>query len=314
MKRRWQFVISMALVAGFSANLAAQKRPPATQRSRSTTSSASSFTIKTEPHAIIWIDEIRRGVSDDSGKLVINNISTGRHALRVRASGFKEASIPLLPGRGNQLVLRLIRTTDPAELAFQQAEETREKAKDDEARAQAADLYRRALKLRAAFPAAQVGLARVLLDLNKHEDALAAIEAARVSRPTFPEASAVEGRVYREMAFADRAIKSFQRAIREGRGFQPEAHVGLARVYEERGQYEAAATEFQTAIKQLSDSEPVIYQLLGAVYERLEKYKEAVAAYEKYLQLAPGGSLAPAVRSIIDQLRRPAAGQQLSPD
>ncbi len=210
--------------------------------------------------------------------------------------------------------MRLARTNDEAELSFQQAEEAREKAKDDESRQQAAALYRRALKLRPAFPAAHVGLARVLLDLNQHENALAEIEAARRDRSTYPEASAVEGRVYREMAFADEAIKSFQRAIREARGFQPEAHVGLARVFEDRGQYEGAAAEYEIAIKQLADSEPVIYQLLGAVYEKLEKYKEALAAYEKYLQLAPNGSLAPAIRSIIDQVRRQAAGQELKPN
>lgn len=222
--------------------------------------------------------------------------------------------MPLLPGRRGIVSVRLVRTTDEAELSFQQAEEAREKAKDDDSRRQSVELYRRALKLRAAFPAAQVGLARVLLELNKYQEGLTAIEAARRSRAIYPEASAVEGRIYREMAFADEAIKSFQRAIREAREFQPEAHVGLARVYEERGQYDSAASEFETAIKQLSDSEPVIYQLLGAIYEKLEKYKEAVAAYEKYLQLAPNGNLAPAVRSIIDQLRREAAGQQLNPE
>ena len=90
--------------------------------------------------------------------------------------------------------------------------------------------------------------------------------------------------------------------------------MGLARLFEDRGQYEGAAAEYEIAIKQLADSEPVIYQLLGAVYEKLEKYKEALAAYEKYLQLAPNGSLAPAIRSIIDQVRRQAAGQELKPD
>ena len=57
----------------------------------------------------------------------------------------------------------------------------------------------------------------------------------------------------------------------------------------------------------------VIYQLLGAAYEKQQKYKEAVAAYEKYLALAPSGSLGPAIRSIIDQLRREAEGQEIIP-
>ncbi|MDQ6653631.1 MAG: tetratricopeptide repeat protein, partial [Acidobacteriota bacterium] len=88
---------------------------------------------------------------------------------------------------------------------------------------------------------------------------------------------------------------------------------GLARVLEEKGQYAEAIAEYRTAIAQLSDSEPVIYQLLGAAYEKQQKYKEAVAAYEKYLELAPNGSLAPALRSIIEQLRRDAAGQEIIP-
>jgi tetratricopeptide (TPR) repeat protein len=285
---------------------------PANSQTRKPAATSVSLIIQSEPNAIVWIDEVRRGVTDVTGKLALTSMKAGRHVLRVRANGFKEVTQPLLPGR-RAVVVRLVRTSEEAELSFQQAEEAREKAKDDESRKQAAELYRRALKIRPAFPAAHVGLARVLMDQNKYEDALAEIETARSSRPVYPESSAVEGRIYREMAFADEATKSFRRAIREGKGFQPEAHVGLARVFEDRGQYEEAASEFAIAIKQLSDSEPVIYQMLGAVYEKLEKYKEAVAAYEQYLKLAPNGSLAPAVRSIIDQLHRQAAGQELRP-
>jgi tetratricopeptide (TPR) repeat protein len=221
-------------------------------------------------------------------------------------------STPLLAGR-KSLAVKLVRTTDQAELAFQQAEDAREKARDEASRQKAAELYRATLKLRVAYPAAHVGLARVLLDLNQYEPALDEIQAARRTRPADAEASAVEGRIYREAVFTDDAIQSFRRAIREARGFQPEAHVGLARVFEDKGQYEEAIVEFRKAIDQLSDSEPVIYQLLGAAYERTQQFKEAVVAYEKYLELAPNGSLAPAIRSIIDQLRRDAAGQEIIP-
>jgi tetratricopeptide (TPR) repeat protein len=299
-------LVLMTLVLGFASAICGQKpltSPP-----------SSPLSIQTEPGAIVWLDDVRRGVSDTSGRLPLTKISNGSHVLRVRATGFKEATMTLLPGKRGVVVVRLLRTTDEAELSFQQAEAAREQAKDDQSRKSAAELYRRALKLRPAFPSAQIGLARVFMDMNQYQEGLAAIEAARRTRPVYPEASAVEGRIYREMAFADDAVKSFQRAIREARGFQPEAHVGLARVYEDRGQYEEAASEYQTAIKQLFDSEPVIYQLLGAAFEKVQKYKEAVAAYEKYLQLAPNGNLAPAVRSILEQLRREAAGQELSPN
>lgn len=303
-------LVLMTLVLGIAFAVSARKPVKPVQPSPS----SSPLSIQTEPGAIIWIDEVRRGVSDTSGRLALTKLSNGQHVLRVRATGFKEATLTLPAGKRGVVSVRLLRTTDEAELSFQQAEAAREQAKDDQSRASAAELYRRALKLRPAFPSAQIGLARVFMDMNQYREGLAAIEAARRTRPVYPEASAVEGRIYREMAFADDAIKSFQRAIREARGFQPEAHVGLARVYEDRGQYEEAATEYQTAIKQLFDSEPVIYQLLGAAFEKVQKYKEAVAAYEKYLELAPNGNLAPAVRSILDQLRREAAGQELSPN
>jgi tetratricopeptide (TPR) repeat protein len=256
----------------------------------------------------VWVDEIRRGKTDASGRIEIK-VLPGRHAVRVRANGFKEVTVPLLPGR-RALSVKLVRTMDQAELLFQQAEEAREKARDDAALQEAADLYRETLKARPAFPAARVGLARVLLDLNQYQPALAEIDAARRTRPVYPEASAVEGRIQREAAFTDEAIAAFRRSIREAKGFQPEAHVGLARVLEEQGKYAEAEAEYRKAIAQLSDSEPVIYQMLGAAYEKQQKHKEAVAAYEKYLALAPNGTLAPAIRSIIDQLRREAEGGQ----
>jgi len=84
-------------------------------------------------------------------------------------------------------------------------------------------------------------------------------------------------------------------------------------VLEEKGQFAEAVVEYKKAIDQLSDSEPIIYQLLGAAYENLEKPKEAVVAYEKYLELAPNGSYAAAIKSILMQLKREAAGETIIP-
>jgi len=271
-----------------------------------------SLTITSEPNAIVWIDEIRRGMTDASGKLTLTKVSAGRHSVRVRANGFKETSAALLPGR-RALAVKLMATTDPAELKFQEAETAREKARDDPSLQNAADLYREAIKLRPAFPAAQVGLARVLMSLHEFKEAHGAIDAARRTRPAYAEASAVEGRIYREEAFDDDAIRSFRRSIREGGGVQPEAYVGMAKVWEDKGQFAEAIVEYRKALAQLSDSEPVIYQMLGAAYERVEKPKEAVTAYEKYLELAPNGSYAAAIRSILTQLKREAAGEQIIP-
>ena len=267
-----------------------------------TASSGRTLTVVTEPGAIVWLDEIRRGMTDDGGKLALSKVTAGAHTLRVRANGFKEVTMPVAATARGAISVRLTRTTDQAELIFQRAETARESARTDESRQQAAELYRQALQVRAAFPAAHVGLARVLLDLNNSDGALNAIEAAR-GTPSYPEASAVEGRIYREIGQTDDAIGSFNRAIRESRGFQPEAHVGLGRIYEEKGEYALAAREFQIAINQLADTEPIIYQMLGAAHEKAGNPKEAIVAYENYLRLAPNGSLAPAVKSIVEQLK-----------
>jgi hypothetical protein len=128
------------------------------------------LTITTEPNAIVWIDEIRRGATDASGKLTLAKLSPGRHTVRIRANSFKEATATLLPGR-RTLVVKLVGTTDPAILMFQQAEKAREEARDDASRESAADLYREALKNPPPNAAAHVGLARLMLDLNKFKDA-----------------------------------------------------------------------------------------------------------------------------------------------
>lgn len=296
----------------------AQAKPaPATQTA--TTPAATSATpragqtliIRTEPHASVWLDEVRRGVSNEAGQLQIEKVAAGRHTLRVRAVGFSERVVPLLPTQRGVVALRLTRTTDEAELAFQQAEAAREQATDENARREAVKLYRRALALRPRFPAAHVGLARVLLDLNETDDALEEIAAARIDRPVYAEAGAVEGRILHAQGDDPAAIAAYRRALREGRGPQPEAYTGLGIALEEKGNYAEAADAYSKAVAQLADTEPILYELLGRTYERLEKYKQAVAAYEKYLRLAPDGKLAPAIRSVIEQLRQQANGDDI---
>lgn len=304
---------SFALIIFFSFDAQAQKRrtrgaKPQQAASQTKVASAGIITVKTEPKAAVWLNDVRRGATGDDGTLVLKRVPQGRRVLRVRARGFAERTVTIQPNARGPVEVRLTPTRDEAELLFQQAEEAAEKGGDE--RRNAAELYRRALKLRPRLAAARLGLARTLLALDEHDDALEEIEEARRARPAYAEASAVEGRILRELSDYDAAIEVFDRAIREGRGFQPEAHTGKALTLSDLGRYDEAVESFRKAIAQLSDTEPALYQLLGATYERLEKWKEALAAYEKYLELAPEGRLAPAIRSIIDQLRVQAAEQQ----
>lgn len=263
---------------------------------------AGTLNLSTQPGAAVWVDEVRRGAADAEGKLQLK-LAPGRHALRVRAKGFAERTLALLPAQRGALSVLLTKTTDEAELAYQQAEEAREKGNN----AAAVESYRQALKLRPRFAAAHLGLARALESQGETDGALDELKAARADRPVYPESWAVEGRIQRTLADYDAALAAFARALRAARGFQPEAHTGAGLVYEEQGRHEEAIASFRMALAQLSDTEPVVYELLGRNLEKLERWKEAVAAYEKYLELAPEGAHASAINSIIDQLRQQAA-------
>src|SRR2546427_2604473 len=99
---------------------------------------ARTVTIVSEPSAVVWIDEIRRGTTDAGGKLAQLKVLSGAHTLRVRANGFRETTIPLTCVQRSEIRVRLLRTTDEAELSFQQAETARETAKDEAGRQKAA--------------------------------------------------------------------------------------------------------------------------------------------------------------------------------
>ena len=132
MKLRTCLAALLLVVCGV-AGLAQRKPTPASNSGRT-------LTILTEPNAIVWLDEIRRGTTDAGGKLVLAKVSSGSHSLRVRASGFKEVTLPIPPAQRGEIRVRLTRTTDEAELTFQQSEIARETAKDDQSRQKAADL------------------------------------------------------------------------------------------------------------------------------------------------------------------------------
>lgn len=271
--------------------------------------------IASVPDATIWIDGVRFGKTGADGKLEVRTISTGGHSVRVRADGFKERVLTIAPSQKGEIRADLTKTTDAAELAFQEAERLtlvdREKA---------IDAYKKAIKLRPAYPEAFVALARTQSETGDLEDAERAIASARKLRPAYAEASAVLGRIQKDLGQEDKAIAAFQRAITEGKGFQPEALAGLGLLYKEKaegfggsGQFEEeqanyveAAKYLHRSVKQISGAPDavVIYQLLGLVYERMQRYQDAIAIYEEFLRVFPDSSEATAIRSFIVQLKK----------
>ncbi|MFV0387654.1 MAG: tetratricopeptide repeat protein [Pyrinomonadaceae bacterium] len=267
------------------------------------------ITVKTAPNAKVWIDGVLRGTTDETGELKVFPVIRGSKSIRVRADGFAEQSKPIVP-KAATVQITLQKTFDPAELAFQEGERALETDSQ-----KAALLYKKAISLRKNYAEANVALARVLSTTNS-EGAHAAIAAARKIRPVYPEASAVEGRIYRDNGDLDNAIDSFDRAVKEGKGFQPEALTGLGLLFKgeaeesrtqndteyEKFYYNEAAKNFEAAINQLAATEPVVYFLLGEVYERLEQPKKAIAVYQRFLKDFPKDEERMAAESMIKQL------------
>src|SRR5437764_11925166 len=81
-----------------------------------------SITVISQPGAVVWIDGVKFGKTDKAGRLDIKTVSGGTHTLRVRADGFKEKSQPLTAAQKGEIRVDLVKTTDDAELAFQEAE------------------------------------------------------------------------------------------------------------------------------------------------------------------------------------------------
>lgn len=272
------------------------------------------LTITSEPGSTVWIDDIRFGKTDPSGKISIKNLGGTRHNIRVRADGFKE-SVKSVASPQGELNIALIKTTDPAELAFQEAEQLLSRDRE-----KAADAYRKAIRLRPNYPAAYIGLARVLSESGDTDAALKAIRDLRRVAPANAEASAVEGRIYKDTGEEVKAVAAFRRSITQARGFQPEAFTGLGLLYKEKAEaagaagkldeeaanYTEAAKDLTTALKQLAGAPDasVLYQLLGLVYERQKKYDDAIRIYNEFLERFPDSNEAPTVRSFIEQIKK----------
>lgn len=280
-----------------------------------------SITVVTEPNTRVWIDGVLYGKTGEDGRLTISSIAAGAHTLRARAKGFKERSQPLSAAARGEVKVTLVKTTDEADLAFEEAE--RLTSLDRE---RAADAFNKAIKARPNFPEAYVALARVLADSGDGEGSLKAIASAKRLRPVYPEASAVLGRIHKDNGDEAKAIAAFKKAITEGKGFQPEAYTGLGLLYKEKAEgfgssgdfeneaanYAEATKNLKAALKQLSGAPDaiVIYQLLGLIYERQKRYAEAIATYEDFLRFFPDVTEATAVRSFIEQLKKAQADPQ----
>jgi Flp pilus assembly protein TadD len=96
----------------------------------------------------------------------------------------------------------------------------------------------------------------------------------------------------------------FAKAVKEyklAQQLQPTSlavHLGLGNAYYELDQVDLALQHLEKA-RALAPREPQSYVLLGAVYQTGGRRDDAIAAYKRYLELAPNGKFARDVRGIL---------------
>lgn len=274
-----------------------------------------SITVTSEPKAAVWLDGVLYGRANDQGKFEIASLTAGAHTLRVRLAGYKDSVKALTPAAKGEINIALVKTTDQADLAFQNGEQLAFKDRE-----KSVESFNKAISLRPNFPEAFIGMARVQAEDQDYESALGSITKARKLKPANAEASAVEGRILKEIGEEAKAIVSFKRSITEGKGFQPEAYTGLGLLYKEKAEgcggssdlscedmnYAESEKYLKTAVKQLGTAPDniVVMQLLGLIYERQHQNAEAIALYKEFLRLFPDSAEATAVRSFIVQLNK----------
>src|ERR1044071_7606303 len=106
------FVALAALLLSAHVALGQRRGKRAAAASTSSSTSSRSITVRSEPNAVVWLDEVRRGVTGAEGRLALEKVSAGRHSLRVRANGFKERTLALTPAQRGEVEVSLTPTTD----------------------------------------------------------------------------------------------------------------------------------------------------------------------------------------------------------
>ncbi|HMO81874.1 MAG TPA: tetratricopeptide repeat protein [Pyrinomonadaceae bacterium] len=309
MRHSLKFLFTGVVAAAFAlipSNTYSQQRTAAKPATRQ-------ITVVTEPGASVYINGVRYGTTDESGSIKLRHTPPGSLSLRIRAGGYRDETRVLTAAFSGKIEVKLSATEDPFDLAFQEAE--RLSALD---RRLAAEAFERAIEIRPKDPNARLALARLLTEMREYQRAEEAVAEARKLRPSFAEASAVEGRIFREEGDFERAVAAFERGIREANGVHPEAAAGLGLLYADMAETAAAELDIEAeerykklAIKRLTQAKDqlygaedaiIIYQLLGRALEKQNLLNEAIAVYERFLEIFPDVPDATAVRSFIVQL------------
>jgi len=286
-----------------------RQQPSASASSRNSNATGSLKVTTGQPGSVVFINNVRHGVTNEKGELDLPHVRAGSYPVRVRTVGYTDWNGSIVVAASGSRTLRVTQQpiTDQSALHYQKGDELRDKGRNKDA----VEEYKQALALRAGFTEARIAMTRSLITLQNFEEAEKQIQAAiKGGGRTAVEAQTVLANLRRNQGLVDESIAEYRKALRLARGNSFEAHIGLAIALNEAAQsrddprlIDEIAREYRIGIAQDMETEPILYYQLGEILEKANRPKEAIEAYRNYLRLDPEGEYASAVESIIERLK-----------
>jgi hypothetical protein len=301
----WLICLSFVFVFSTQASGHPQKNRRTASGASTTTAAPRSGSLKVvtgRPDSVVFINNVRHGVTGENGELNLSRVMVGSHPVRVRTVGYVDWNGRIVITQGATATLKVAQqqpTVDEPTLHYQKAEALRDKGKNRDA----IEEYKQALALRST-PEARIGMARSLTPLQEFQEAEKQVQAAiKAGGPKVVEAQTVLANLRRHQGLVEESIVEYRKALRLARGNSFEAHIGLGIALGEQGKIDEAVREYRIGIIQDMETEPILYYQLAELLEGAKRNKEAIEAYRNYLRLDPEGEYASAVESIIERLK-----------
>jgi len=260
--------------------------------------------------------------TDGSGRCRFAPGGAGRYIVRVKQFGYKETSaeidlvdtlrayvpLELKPDKGTALPdsheevpsVSVVDLTVPekARSEFQKGQAALKENKLEES----VSHLRKAIKFYEPFPQAYTLLGTAYLEQANWTEAEKALQRATRLDDKASDAYLALGAVFNETKKYPHAETALLRGL-ELKPDAPAGHYELAKTYWFLGRWQEAAPHARKAVSSMPDvASP--HALLGNILLRQEDAQGALDEYHEYLRLEPFGSMAPAVRQVVEKLEK----------
>ena len=160
----------------------------------------------------------------------------------------------------------------------------------------------KAIELDDTFPQAYLMLGMAYLQTQKWKDAQRALEKAVQLNPQSGEGYLALGASLSQQKDYAAAEKALIRGL-ELNPNAPEGDYELAKTYWALGRWQEAEPHAVKAAA-MQPNLPAVHVLMGNILLRKRDNQGALKEFEEYLRLEPNGSMAPAVRGVVDKIQK----------